>query len=117
MEYLDCRDLAKELEALQEQYNDDPQNFDKDDFERLENLKKLNNDINGGLEGTEEEGLIPEQEWKDYCKQFAEDCGYLSYSKNKNPLLDYVDWNRWAEDFKANYEELEFEGVTYFHRV
>ena len=109
--YLDLRDLAKELDDLREQKEDAHEDFDEED--RLKALESLEKEVNGDLHlaARNEPMLIPDDEWVDYCRQMAEDCGYLS---DKNPLSNYIDWDGWADDMKADYQEVEFDGDTYW---
>lgn len=57
--------------------------------------------------------LIPENDFEDYARQMAEDCGYCN---SDNPLVRYVDWDKWAHDVQMDYTSVEFDGETYYYR-
>ena len=115
-ECLDLRNLARELEDLQDRHDDpeaDP--LDDDELDRLNALLKLEKDLGDELidAARNEPTLIPEDRWVEYWKEYAEDAGYCS--KN-NPLSDHIDWKSWADEALCDYTEVEFEGVTYYYR-
>lgn len=117
MDYLDLRDLVQELEELRLKADDGE--LDEDEIDRLEVLEQLESDIDqetgSSLErfADDEPTAIPDSEFEDYCRELAEDCGYVD---DQSPLSNYVDWERWADDCKQDYTEFEFEGVTYWVR-
>ena len=49
--------------------------------------------------------FINEYYWEDYCRDFAEDCGYLNMNSNdiSNPLESCIDWSKWADLMKISY--------------
>lgn len=118
MDYLDLEELAKELDDLEDMESDDEYSLDDAEKERLAALRELDNQFFCDMSeyARNEPTLIPELEFEDYCKEFAEDVGYVE-RKNTNPLFDYIDWERWADDCKMDYMEVEFEGFTYLIRA
>ena len=123
---LDTRDLdAKldELESLQSDY-DDCEDLDEDGVKTVEPLdvvsaqmlkalRELKDEVGGWHHGT---GLIRETYWREYCQQLADDMGYTGGDRNSNPLLDYVDWDQWADALTADYSVAEINGVTFYWR-
>ena len=102
MSILDSRDLEEEL------------NTSEIEIDRKKAIEELKNETkNYGWE----HGIIfiSEFEWRDYCKDMAIDCGYISRMTN-NPLEHCVDWDEWADLVKNDYSEIEFEGSTYHYR-
>ena len=58
-----------------------------------------------------------EYKWEDYCKETAEDCGYLQrYNDTFNPLESCIDWKEWSDLMAMDYDQVEFEGKTYYWR-
>jgi hypothetical protein len=103
MSILDSRDLEQEL------------NNSETEEARKQSIKELKKEAeNSGWE----HGIffISDFEWKDYCKDMAIDCGYISRSKEYNPLEDCIDWDKWSDLVKNDYSEIEFEGATYYWR-
>jgi len=103
MSILDSRDLEEEL------------NTSEIEIDRKKAIEELKNETkNYGWE----HGIIfiSDFEWRDYCKDMAIDCGYISRSKEYNPLEDCIDWDKWSDLVKNDYSEIEFEGATYYWR-
>ncbi len=104
MSILDSRDLEEEL------------NNPDTDKERKKTIKELKKETeNYGWEY----GIIfvSEYKWEDYCKETAEDCGYLQrYNDTFNPLESCIDWKEWSDLMAMDYDQVEFEGKTYYWR-
>ena len=118
MSYLDLRELADELDELRDK-RDEGVMFDEEDAERLEALESIESDLGGDLSTyAENEGTaIPESDFEDYCQELAEGCGFISDRSNPlNPLMGYIDWERWANDCKHDYSSFYFEGESYYVR-
>ncbi|KKL58132.1 hypothetical protein LCGC14_2228430 [marine sediment metagenome] len=122
MPCLDLRDLAKELEELTDQEEDeDAEPLDEDERDRLEALRQLEADFGPGSgsiarQAENESTMIPEDEFEGYAQDLADSLGYTG-SSDENPLYAYIDWERWAEDLKADYTEVEYDGDTYLLRA
>ena len=119
--YIDLRDLAKEYIDLKERVDADPEDeaepLDEDEQERFDMLKALEDELGGDLESAadNEPTMIAKSEFADYCQEMAEDCGYVTDS-NKNPLMNYIDWEGWARDCAYDYTLIEFDGCEYYVR-
>jgi len=104
MSILDSRDLEEEL------------NNPDTDEERKETIKELKKETeNYGWE----HGIffVSEYEWEDYCRDFASDCGYLeTRSDTFNPLENCIDWKKWSDLMAMDYDQVDFEGKTYYWR-
>lgn len=111
MEYLDLRNLSKELYKLRER----KEVLDDEELDRLNDLLELEKHFDGDLDkaSKNEPTLILKADWVNHCKDLADDCGYLTYN---SPLENYIDWERWADDMKQDYDEVEFGGETYLYR-
>lgn len=62
-----------------------------------------------------QECLISDSHFEDYCRQLVEDIGDLprdlpSYIENN------IDWSGVADDIKMEYSSSEYEGTTYYYR-
>lgn len=81
--------------------------------EELEPIQKLWDQI----EGFEDETLIREDEFTDYAEEMARDvCGLTSDQMNSWPLTS-INWDDAADDLKQDYEEVDFDGITYLIRA
>ena len=109
MEYLDSRDLEKELVELLE-LKEDNEDYDEDRLKELEELKEECEAYGWGFGIT----FIPEYEFEDYCMEIAYDC-FVSDIKN-NPLLNHVDWSSWAKACEMDYTSTTFDGNNYLWR-
>ena len=105
MSILDSRDLEEEL------------NNPDTEEERKKAIKELKKETEGG---GWEHGIIfiSEMEWEDYCRDFAEECGYLETSTNghTNPLQYCIDWGKWSDEMSMDYSQTDFEGTSYYWR-
>ncbi len=117
--YLDLRDIIEELDNLEEMFSAD--GMSDEDIERRNDLRTFEHEFetSTGYElrsmADNEPNAIAESEFEDYCQELAEDCGYVAHT-DQNPLLNYIDWERWAKDCRYDYTEFEFEDVTYLVR-
>lgn len=109
MNYLDLRKLAKELKELKLAEEPDC------DMERLNALIDLNNQFPDGMEAAakEEQFLISESDWEEYCEYLAIEVGYLGRG---SPLTNFVDWSGWAQVVSHDYKTYVFDGEVYYHR-
>lgn len=119
MDYLDLRDLAEELNTLENEAVKEPDDVDRDRLRALRHLEKQLS--TGSLEEYDEYAnsaavLIPEEDFKDYAQEFAYDVGYAERADN-NPLHAFMDWESWADSLKMDYTEVTFDGDSYLIRT
>ena len=105
---LDSRNLLDELKTL-----------DKiDDIERIAAIEELIEEV--GKEDFEfGVTFIRENFWVEYCEDFAYECGYLSSpygASDTNPLWYHIDWESWADSMSQDYDQIKFDGDTYYWR-
>ncbi len=95
MEYIDLRDL---------------------EGEELEVWKKALEEAGVDFEGQKENEptFIPESEWHDYAWDMANDV--FGIDLDKGNFSAYFDDERWADDLKMDYSEIEVDGTTYYYR-
>lgn len=119
MTYLDLRDLVKERDELRDRRDDEDQDdpLDEEETERLEEIEGIDGQLGGDLDGwaNNEPIAIPESDFEDYCRNLADDCGYTN-GGDDNPLLNYIDWERWAADCRHDYSGFDFDGDSYLVR-
>ena len=99
----ELEDLVKELEELES-------DFDADEREELNELENMESEIPEWRHG---ETLIPENYWIEYCEELCKDIGYIS---DDFPWWIEIDWSATAENIKADYSEIEYQGTTYLYR-
>ncbi len=114
MNYLDLNDLADELGALEDEEAEleDGDELTAEASGRLADLQDLQGELGGDL-ATYARGectLIPEPEFTDYAQELATEVGDI---KSTDPLYAYIDWERWADDLRHDYTEVDFDGYTY----
>lgn len=113
---LDLNDLADEFDELVEKL--ESEDFDIDDQTELRKLRALEKELDRPLrEAAEDEPcLVAEDEWEDYCRDMAENCGYLDGKVRDNPLYQHIDWKSWADNVADDYMTVEYDGQTYYYR-
>ena len=104
--YIDSRDVIDRIEYLE----NDEDDLDRDELRELEALKELAKDASRASDWDYGEQLILESEFEDYAREFAEDVGFVD---RDSPILDYIDWRKWARDLKTDYMEVDFDGISY----
>lgn len=106
----DDYDLAARLQPRQEIL----QEWDDDNGEELEALKKLNEEGEQNA-GDWEHGatLIREDYFTEYCEELLQDIGDLPKDV---PGYLVIDWEKTADNLKADYSEVDFDGETYLVR-
>lgn len=113
--YLDTRDLLDELVYFREVVLDDQQDeMDDDDRERLAALEELADEI-GETTMRDGETMIPEDEFEDYARDFAEDIGAID-SEARWPAC-HIDWEAAADDLRMDYTPVTFDGTDYWVRL
>ena len=103
---LDSRDLLEELETL-----DEEDSYDKERIEMIDDLKQEVGKDNFEMGVT----FIRENYWVQYCEDLAYDCGYLD--RQENPLHFHIDWQSWADAVEMDYDQIDFDGDTYYWRA
>mgnify|MGYP003349357147 CR=1 FL=1 len=125
---LDSRDLEErreelesELETLRDAVNE-AAHEDKEaaeeslaEWEReyASELRDLNNAQSEVCEWCDGATLVPERQWVDYVQELLEECGDIPKDV---PWYVAIDWDKTAENVKADYSEIEICGETYIYR-
>lgn len=136
---IDTRDLLEEREDLKTtilfDFNEVFPQYGTDDFdsilfdeeeiqdwkeiwaEELDTIKRIDSvEDEVGSEFEHGVTLIEEGDFVDYCKELVSDLGVLP-SELPFYIESNIDWEGVAEDLKADYSELEYEGNTYLFRA
>lgn len=85
--------------------------FGADEQKELAELEELESEVSEWSDGNT---LIPESEFTDYCRELLEDCGDIP--KNL-PHYVVVNWDATADNIKADYSTVNFQGETYLYRA
>jgi hypothetical protein len=113
MGYLYTANLEDEITELEDMKNDEPEDFGREDDDRLELLLQLRGEL-------ETEGwyhnisLIPESEFTDYAQQLAEDTGAISDETGWPSTC--IDWEWAASELAHDYSVVTFDGDTYYYQ-
>lgn len=114
----DCGDhedaAADARDKLQEALDDAEADFDEDEREELKTLKSLADDAEGYAEDWRHGStLIHEDYFVEYCRELVVDIGDLP--KNIPSYLE-IDWDKTADNLRADYTSVEFGDATYWVR-
>ena len=117
MSYLDTRDLDKRRDELKEEREglDSSRVGEQEaireietEIEEIDEIESYCEDfIHGGT-------LIPERDFEDYAREFAEDIGAIGDDQQWPNYC--IDWRRAARDLSMDYSLVEYQGVDYYVR-
>ena len=108
---IDSRDVIKRIEELE-----DFEELDDDEKEELEALRKLAKDgENYAPDWFHGAGLIHEDYFTEYCEELCKDIGDIPQELPWY-ITNHIDWDGVADEIKADYTEVDFDGATYFVR-
>lgn len=104
----DCDDAEAELEQARR---------DLDEWDDQDELDALNNlrdefDRRSWRDGIT---LIPEDDFEDYARDFAEDIHGDAIRDARWPF-SCIDWGDAADSLRMDYSSVDYEGVTYLYR-
>ena len=108
--------LTEEFNKAEEAVSDARMALEEWDDENGNELAALKNlaeeGANESSDWTHGEALISASYFTDYTQQLAEDLG----SVGENSQWIVIDWDATAENLKADYSEIDFDGETYYIR-
>lgn len=90
--------------------------LDDDDAEELRALESFAEELRGYGDFEHGEALIRDDYFAEYAEELARDCGMIKGDTTGWPL-NCIDWERAADELKADYVSAEFGGVTYWMRA
>jgi hypothetical protein len=106
---IDSRDVIARIEELRGM-----DERDDDESQELKVLEALAEEAEGyAADWQYGETLIRESYFVAYCQELVQDIGDLP---KDIPAYLVIDWEKTAENLKADYTEVDFDGVTYFIR-
>lgn len=85
--------------------------FTDDEKEELAELENLESEISQWRHG---EAMIPESEFEDYARQFAEDIGAIP--DDAQWPCTCIDWERAARELAVDYSTVTYQGTDYYVR-
>lgn len=104
---------TEESEELHREARDDHAKWVDEYQEELDELNRLENEV--GDEWLHGCTLIPEDDFKDYAMDLAEDI-HGAAIKNADWPFSCIDWQQAADDLQADYSSVDYEGETYWFR-
>lgn len=103
------QDLIEAVESAQKDFDEIA-----DELAKLEELKDQIGERKGKID--DENGpFIHDNDFKDYARELAEDIGAID--RNASWPLGCIDWEQAADELKADYTSVDWEGVTYYYRA
>lgn len=123
-EQFDSRDALERIAEMELEYGpEDGDSMDTLHLERMTDEERVEYDALKKLEAWSEpnvpdwpygEQFIHEDYFEEYAGQLVKDVGYIPADL---PEWIVIDWSLTADNMKADYEEVEFRGSTYFVRT
>lgn len=110
-EEYDEEELVQVMDAAAAEHEPDP-----DDVEELAVLKALAEEAESSPDWIYGEVLIRDSYFREYAEQLADDIGAINPTRVYNWPLRHIDWDKAAEELKADYFSVDFLGVTYWIR-
>jgi hypothetical protein len=111
--YIDSREVDEEINRVSQELSDKGVLAEDDpDFEYLQQLEQLRDDVNhpyweSGLT------LILRESFEEYAVQLAED---VTGCRMTNWPFHRIDWELACADLEADFKEVTFQGDTYLYR-
>ena len=129
---LDSRDIIERIEELEGEQSDlldgatCPEDLPEDEREaffdweaengeELDNLRKLAEQGEGSPDWEFGETLIRDSYFQDYAEELADDIGAID--RNAKWPLTCIDWERASRELQSDYLSVDFAGVTYWIRA
>ena len=129
---LDSRDIIERIEELEGEQSDlldgqtCPEDLPEDKLEafkdweaengeELDDLRKLAEQGEGSPDWEFGETLIRDSYFQDYAEELADDIGAID--RNAKWPLTCIDWERASRELQSDYFSVDFAGVTYWIRA
>lgn len=107
----DEEDLVRAMDAAAAEHEPDT-----DDVEELAALKALAEEAESSPDWIYGEVLIRDSYFREYAEQLADDIGAVNCKHANDWPLRHIDWERAAEELKADYFSVDYDGVEYWIR-
>lgn len=109
--YEQKEELEEALSDAESEVESAKVDFGDEEIEELEELETLESEISGFMHG---ETMIPERDFEDYARQFAEDIGAIP--DDARWPCTCINWTEAADELRMDYSEVEYQGDTYLVR-
>jgi hypothetical protein len=107
-------EIADRIEYLQFLDNDDiDAEFWADEAEELGKLRAVMADVFGSGADDESVTLVSDSYWKLYADEYADEV----YGLDKSGAGAYFDYQQFASDYRSDFSQLDFDGVTYWYQL
>lgn len=103
-EYAD--DAKNQFAAFEEEY--------ESDITHYKEISDFCEELSGSPDFGYGETIIPESKFTEYCEELVKDCGYI---RSDLPSWIEINWEATADNMKADYMEVDFNGGTYLMRA
>lgn len=126
--YIDGRDFAQEIDAIREDIewheseitkrktdNKCTERFESGLCELKEMLAPMV-ELQDDIYSTPmcDVSLVAADEFENYCRRFAFDCGELTEDSSVEP---FVDWERYADAVRIDFKTVDYDGEEYLYRA
>lgn len=125
--YLYIQDLKDRLEEIEEERrnflespptNDSPDNLSAEELWEYEPSYEEATEITELLATLDaeraEDGFIPENDFREYAIEFAEDIGAIENCCHWPATC--IDWEQAADELMMDFSQFEYNGTTYYYR-
>jgi hypothetical protein len=107
-------DEKEEQEDLVKERQQELTDWDEENGDEYKALKDLIEEAEGYGDFKHGEALIRDDYFTEYAEQLADDLGAID--RNASWPISCIDWEKAADELKADYSSFEFDGVTYWMR-
>ena len=104
-------DAAERFNQAENAFDAADAEFGTDEQEELAELEELESEVSEWSDGNI---LIPESDFTDYCRELLKDCGDIPRNL---PGYVVIDWDATADNIRADYLTVDFQGETYLYRA
>ncbi len=117
---IDSRDVVSAIDHLESilperEEGDESDDEHADERALLAALVELREDYSGSEGFDDGATLIRESHFREYAEQLADDIGAID--RNATWPLTCIDWDKAADELKADYTTSEVDGTTFYYRA
>jgi len=107
-------DDPEAVEDAKTAVSDAEEDFGTDEAEELAELEELENEI-GHSAMKDGETMVPEHNFQEYARQFAEDIGAIP--DDAQWPCTCIDWEKAADELRQDYTSVTYQGQDYYVRA
>jgi hypothetical protein len=108
---LDSRDIQERIDELFEVEESELEDYE---LEELNNLVRIKDEIGDDQNWKFGIVFIRDSYFEEDSEEFAYDCGGVD---RDGSMIQYIDWERFAEDRKIYFQSIDFDGETYWYNL